>query len=194
MFICHSVSANESLRSGMPKRLRRCYGGGYLHFITSSCFHRRPILGTARRRTLFLELLEQVRRRYGFVVVGYVVMPEHFHLLISEPERGTPSTVMQVLKQRFARRILKRVRAALIRPKANSGIKYWRKDMRGSGGSTISWSGAMPSGWRSSATSTAIRSSAAWCCSRSNGGGAVFDTMPTTKLVPFGSMSSSRPN
>jgi REP element-mobilizing transposase RayT len=33
-------------------------------------------------------VLEQVRRRYRFVVVGYVVMPEHVHLLISEPERG----------------------------------------------------------------------------------------------------------
>jgi REP element-mobilizing transposase RayT len=32
-------------------------------------------------------VLEQVRRRYRFVVVGYVVMPEHVHLLISEPER-----------------------------------------------------------------------------------------------------------
>ena len=81
----------------MPKRLRRCYGGGYLHFITTSCYHCRPILGTEQRRGLFLEVLEQVRRRYGFVVVGYVVMPEHFHLLISEPEKGTPSTVMQVV-------------------------------------------------------------------------------------------------
>jgi putative transposase len=34
-------------------------------------------------------------------------MPEHFHLLISEPEQGNPSTVMQVLKQRFARRIMR---------------------------------------------------------------------------------------
>jgi putative transposase len=33
-------------------------------------------------------------------------MPEHIHLLLSEPERDTPSTVMQVLKQRFARRVL----------------------------------------------------------------------------------------
>jgi len=62
------------------------------------------LLNTPRRRTWFLEILEQVRRRYTFVVVGYVVMPEHFHLLISEPERGNPSTVMQVLKQRFARK------------------------------------------------------------------------------------------
>ncbi len=94
----------------MPKRLKRCYGGGYLHFITSSCYHRRPVLGTASRRSLFLEILEQVRRRYGFVVVGYVVMPEHFHVLISEPEKGTPSTVMQVLKQRFAHKLLQRLR------------------------------------------------------------------------------------
>ena len=90
----------------MPRRLHRHYGGGHLHFITSSCYHQRPLLGTTAKRNLFLRILEQVRRRYSFVVVGYVVMPEHIHLLISEPERGTPSTVMQVVKQRFARRVL----------------------------------------------------------------------------------------
>jgi REP element-mobilizing transposase RayT len=42
------------------------------------------------------------------VVVGYVVMPEHFHLWLSEPERGDPSVVMKVLKQRFTRRVHKR--------------------------------------------------------------------------------------
>ncbi len=95
----------------MPKGLKRYYGAGYLHFITSSCYQRRALLGSSRRRDLFLEILEQVRRRYRFVVVGYVVMPEHFHLLLSEPERGNPSVVMQVLKQRFARRMLRRLRA-----------------------------------------------------------------------------------
>jgi putative transposase len=34
--------------------------------------------------------MEQTRERYHFVVVGYVVMPEHIHLLITEPEIGTP--------------------------------------------------------------------------------------------------------
>ena len=33
-------------------------------------------------------------------------MPEHIHLLLTEPELGTPSTVMQVLKQRTARALL----------------------------------------------------------------------------------------
>jgi putative transposase len=36
---------------------------------------------------------------------GYVVMPEHVHLLISEPERGTLAQAMQSLKQGVARRL-----------------------------------------------------------------------------------------
>ena len=55
-------------------------------------------------------VLEEVRQRYGFVVVGYVVMPDHIHLLISEPKKGDPSRVMQAIKQGFSRRVLKSVR------------------------------------------------------------------------------------
>ncbi len=90
----------------MPRGLTRYYGGGDLHFITCSCYRRRPLLDRAKRRDLFLKILEQVRRRYQFVVVGYVVMPEHFHLLVSEPQERTPSTIMQALKLGFARRLL----------------------------------------------------------------------------------------
>jgi putative transposase len=55
-------------------------------------------------------VLEEVRQRYRFVVVGYVAMPDHIHLLISEPEKGDPSRVMQAIKQGFSRRVLKAVR------------------------------------------------------------------------------------
>jgi putative transposase len=55
---------------------------------------------------LFLKVLERVRRRYRFVVIGYVVMPEHVQLLLSEPQGDTPSKVMQALKLSFARRLL----------------------------------------------------------------------------------------
>src|SRR5580658_3695528 len=96
----------------MPTNLHRYYGAGYSHFITTSCYQRRPLLGTSRSRDLFLEVMEQIRQRHRFVVVGYVVMPEHVHLLFSEPERGDPSEVMKVLKQSFARRVLGRLRAA----------------------------------------------------------------------------------
>jgi putative transposase len=80
------------------------------YFITCTCYRRQPLLGTPARRDLFLSVLEQVRRRYAFVVVGYVVMPEHIHLLLSEPQETNPSTVMQALKLGFARRVLARKR------------------------------------------------------------------------------------
>jgi putative transposase len=57
-----------------------------------------------------LKILDEVRTRYQFLLVGYVVMPEHIHLLISEPKIGTPSAVMQVLKQRVSRLLRKKVR------------------------------------------------------------------------------------
>lgn len=44
-------------------------------------------------------MLEQERRHYHFAVVGYVVMPEHVHLLLTEPERGNPSVVIQAVRQ-----------------------------------------------------------------------------------------------
>ena len=94
----------------MPSGLKRYYGADNLHFITCSCYHRQRWLGSRRRRDLFLRVLEQVRQRYQFVVAGYVVMPEHIHLLIGEPEKGNPSRVMQAVKQGFARRVLRQMR------------------------------------------------------------------------------------
>jgi putative transposase len=95
----------------MPRRLHRYYGAGHLHFITTSCYQRRALQSSSQNRDLFLDVLEQVRKRYHFVVVGYVVMPEHVHLLFSEPESGNPSVVMQALKQGFARRLLRKLRS-----------------------------------------------------------------------------------
>ena len=74
----------------MPTGLRRYYGDDHLHFLTCSCYHRQRCLGSATGRDLFLRIFEQARQRYRFVVVGYVVMPDHIHLLISEPERARP--------------------------------------------------------------------------------------------------------
>jgi putative transposase len=94
----------------MRNKLERRYGQRQLHFITCSCYRRRPLLGTGRRRDAFLRILNEVRERYQFWLVGYVVMPEHIHLLISEPKVGTPSTVMQVLKQRVAQSLHRKPR------------------------------------------------------------------------------------
>jgi putative transposase len=89
----------------MPERLKRIYGSHHLHFIAFSCYQRRPLLASAESRNFVVQALQTVRREYGFKLVGYVVMREHVHLLISEPVRGTPSTVLKMLKQRTSHRL-----------------------------------------------------------------------------------------
>jgi putative transposase len=81
----------------MTRGLVRFEHTGNFHFLTFSCYHRLPYL-TAPARDLFEDALERVRVRYRFVVAGYVVMPEHVHLLIGEPQKGTVSAVMHALK------------------------------------------------------------------------------------------------
>jgi len=95
----------------MANNLIRRYGRGHLHFITFTCYRRLPLLRSVRARNAFVHVLGEVRDRHGFSSVGYVVMPEHIHLLISEPAKGTPSTVIQVLKQRVSRRLRRKRRA-----------------------------------------------------------------------------------
>jgi putative transposase len=91
----------------MPSGLKRYYGKGDLHFVTFSCFHRLPLLGTKSARDAFVDKLEKIRTEMGFRLIGYVVMPEHVHLLIGEPLNGTPSAVLQKLKLRVSLRMRK---------------------------------------------------------------------------------------
>ena len=89
----------------MPSRLKRYQQAHRLHYITFTCFHRAPYLQTADARDAVVLTLERSRRWYGFYVVGYVVMPEHVHLLISEPERSRLAVAMQMLKQIVSRKL-----------------------------------------------------------------------------------------
>ena len=58
-----------------------------------------------RARNAFVKALTQVREKYGCKLVGYVVMPEHVHLLIGEPKQGNPSIVVHSLKLRVSKRM-----------------------------------------------------------------------------------------
>ncbi|MFZ0338712.1 MAG: transposase [Terracidiphilus sp.] len=71
---------------------------GEFHFLTFSCYRCRPYLTTAAAMDLFEDALERVRQRYLFAVAGYVVMPEHVHLLVNELKRAPLSKVIQALK------------------------------------------------------------------------------------------------
>jgi putative transposase len=87
----------------MPWGLRRFQETGQLHFLTFSYYKRRPNFANAPSRTAFETSVERVRQHYGLCVYGYVVMPEHVHMLVIEPEKSSLSRVMQSLKQSVAR-------------------------------------------------------------------------------------------
>jgi REP element-mobilizing transposase RayT len=144
----------------VTRGLKRYYGHGDLHYITCSCFRRRPLLASREARDFFLSVFEQVRRRYIFDVIAYVVMPEHFHLLVSEPERGDPSVVMKVLKQTVSLSCFRRT--ALV-----SGSRDFM----------TSTSSPSKSGTRRLTTYTTIQWRAAWSPLRTNGAGAAIGPM-----------------
>src|ERR1700682_946426 len=70
----------------MPWGLTRFHHSGQSHFVTFCCYHRRRLFTTDASRQIFESALERVRRSYRLCVYGYVVMPEHVHLLLSEPQ------------------------------------------------------------------------------------------------------------
>jgi putative transposase len=94
-------------------RYQQC---GCFHFVTFSCYRRAALLGTAAAYSVFERKLEEVRQRYGFVVAGYVLMPEHVHLLVGEPRRSSLSVALQVLKQQISRKL-----------KARGEVPFWQR-------------------------------------------------------------------
>ncbi len=87
-------------------RLKRFHYSGQSHFVAFCCYHRRVLFGTAESRRVFEKALERVRRSFRLRVYGYVVMPEHVHLLLSEPERETLAEAMKSLKQGVSRKLI----------------------------------------------------------------------------------------
>jgi putative transposase len=94
----------------MPLELKRYQREGDDHFVTFSCDGRDTYFSTASSKDIFLDSLEATRRRYSFEVLGYVVMPEHVHLLLSEPlEYEVPlSKAIQSLKLSVSKRLSQR--------------------------------------------------------------------------------------
>ena len=88
--------------------------------MTFSCYHRQPYFKAIETFDLFLECLEEMRRRFDMCVYGYVIMPEHVHLLLSEPPGATLADALHFLKLSFAKRLRSR------RPAEKPG-SFWQK-------------------------------------------------------------------
>jgi putative transposase len=70
----------------MPRDLIRYHHSGQFHFLAISCYKRLPLLDRENAYSTLEQELNSLRLRYGFTVAGYVLMPEHVHLLTNEPK------------------------------------------------------------------------------------------------------------
>src|SRR6266581_5111545 len=93
-----------------PSASLRDFGSGLrrpLDASTFSCYCRQPYFATVEVFDLFVRCLEDMRRRFELCVYGYVVMPEHVHLLLSEPPSTKLAEAIHYLKLSlsFAKRL-----------------------------------------------------------------------------------------
>jgi REP element-mobilizing transposase RayT len=84
----------------------RHFEPGELQFITTSTYRRLALFRSERFRGTFVDVLWEVRQETRFLLLGWVLMPKHFHLLIKPEPAAATSGFMQELKKRTAQRIV----------------------------------------------------------------------------------------
>ena len=85
-----------------PARGNTGYG---CYFITASTFQKRNILQSERMAQLFVDVLFHYRRQNKYLLHEFIVMPNHFHLLMSPCE--TLERAVQLVKGGFSFRAKK---------------------------------------------------------------------------------------
>ena len=85
---------------------RRYSAPDQLQFITSSVYGRLKLFDSYRLRLMFVEVLREYRQELDFLLIGWVLMPEHFHFLIKPEPAESTSRLLQELKKRTAQRVV----------------------------------------------------------------------------------------
>lgn len=89
------------------KRVKHFEVPGEAHFLTFSCYKRLPLFSKDRTRRWIVDALDQARSKHQFDLWGWVIMPEHVHLLI-KPLRTDYriKTILAVINQPVSRRAI----------------------------------------------------------------------------------------
>ena len=86
---------------------------GETYFVGSSTHNRDPLFKLPRMASLFIDTLYSYRGQGKFLIHSFVVMPDHFHLLLTPLSRVTLERALQLIKGGFSYRVKKELRMAL---------------------------------------------------------------------------------
>ena len=73
------------------------------YFVTARTLQRRPLFRDRWAARLFLQELQGCREELGFLLLSFVVMPDHVHLVVVPGPGADLPRIMQHVKGRFAR-------------------------------------------------------------------------------------------
>jgi putative transposase len=97
-------------------RLRHLDNLSTVRFVTFSCHRRHPLLTSDFVKLILIDELRVIRERHRLRIHGYVIMPEHVHLVLWLPDEVKLGQVIGELKSLSARRILMRPREQGLHP------------------------------------------------------------------------------
>ena len=84
---------------------------------------------------IFLDELSRARERHGFHILGYVIMPNHVHLVLHPPAGTEMGCVIGLIKTRSSRRILRawkesdaKILSRLsVNTQGKTGFAFWQR-------------------------------------------------------------------
>lgn len=81
-----------------------------IHFVSGYIRHRIPLFQQHTEfADLFLEALSFYRRNRGLRIFGYVVMPDHYHLLLGIPEKARINDFLRDFKSYLGKQIVQQL-------------------------------------------------------------------------------------
>lgn len=83
---------------------------GNIWVVSHRCYNNKPLLNDPVDRRRWMYWLFQARRRFGFSVLNYVVLPNHVKLLIMDRRRGEIRCSLRLLAERMSDDYLSRHR------------------------------------------------------------------------------------
>ncbi|MFZ5809647.1 MAG: REP-associated tyrosine transposase [Chloroflexota bacterium] len=83
--------------------IRRYYIPGAAVFITQTTNHRTPLFENSMAITLLRETLHNVQSIHPFTMLGFVFLPDHFHIIIQPKGNNTFSQIMHSFKTNFTK-------------------------------------------------------------------------------------------
>ena len=87
-------------------KLRHYDGDGRAHFVTFGTFKKFPLITNNENRKTIIDAIISMREKYGFRLLGYVLMPEHIHLVIVPADGTKLGRIIGEIKRESAVKIL----------------------------------------------------------------------------------------